>query len=370
MIEMRNVPRFELLEWVISNEGKSKFPLGSSNAFGDDETLSMVDWEPIVEEVTQYHGYAFDCHRGLSGKLPEVLGVPGEEAMLTQGASEANALMMHLLSRPGSNVVVDMPAYQALPGLPPLYGARTVPVPRYHDEGWRLDLQRVQEAVRGDTAAIFTCNLHNPTGAGLRREELRALADIASDAGATLVIDEIFRPYVHDDNMVPPVREVAPEAVSTGSVSKVYAWASTRFGWISAPPEIISAAWRLKMFVAPTMAQPSDAVALQIAGRLGELRERAQGIARRGMGVMREWVESRGDVSWVEPMAGIICFPRFEGVGDTVSLAKRVLDEHGVMTSPGEYFGQPGHLRLGVGHPDVEVTREGLRLLGEVLDAM
>jgi aspartate/methionine/tyrosine aminotransferase len=70
----------------------------------------------------------------------------------------------------------------------------------------------------------------------------------------------------------------------------------------------------------------------------------------------------------VPPYAGIICFPRFEGVEDTVSLARRALEEHGVMTSPGEFFGMPGHLRIGVGHPDVEHVREGLRLLGDTLD--
>jgi aspartate/methionine/tyrosine aminotransferase len=263
---------------------------------------------------------------------------------------------------------VDLPAYQALPDLPRAYGARTVPVPRSMDEGWRLDVQRVQDAVGPDTVAIFTSNLHNPTGAALMREDLRALADIAADAGATLVVDEIFRPYVPDDNMVPPVRTVAPDAIATGSVSKVYAWASTRLGWISAVPEVVAEARRLKLLVAPTMAMPSVAVALQVIERMPELRDRARAIATRGMAAMAAFVGSRDDVTWVPPHAGVICFPRFEGIDDTVALARRVLDRHGVMTSPGEFFGMPGHLRIGVGHPDVSVVEEGLRLLGEVLD--
>jgi aspartate/methionine/tyrosine aminotransferase len=87
------------------------------------------------------------------------------------------------------------------------------------------------------------------------------------------------------------------------------------------------------------------------------------------MEAMGEWVDSRDDVRWVPPYAGIICFPKFEGMDETVSLAKRALEEHGVMTSPGEFFGLPGHLRIGVGHPDVEHVREGLRLLGLSLDS-
>lgn len=362
------MPRFELVEWVVANEAKAKYKLGSSNAYGDDETSAMMDWERIVEEVNRHHGYAYESHGEVAQALPGVLGVAEGETLLTQGTSEANALVMHLLCGEGTNVIVDVPAYQPLPELPGLFGSRTVPVTRSIEEGWRLDLQRVQEAVTSDTAAILTSNLHNPTGSALMREDLRALADIASEAGAALVVDEIFRPYVEDDNLVPPVRSLVPEAISTGSVSKVYAWASSRLGWISAPPEVIQEARRLKWLVAPTFALPNTAMAKQLIPLMPQLRDRARAIAKRGMDVMGEWVDSRDDVSWVSPYAGIICFPRIEGVNDTVALAKRALEEHGVMTSPGEFFGLPGHLRIGVGYPDIEHVREGLRLLGKSID--
>jgi aspartate/methionine/tyrosine aminotransferase len=367
---MRRVARFELVNWIVENMASARYKLGGSEALGDEETLSMMDWARVVEEATRHHGYAYESHREVTGALPGVLGVPEGEALLTMGTSEANSLVMQLLCRDGTNVVADLPAYQPLPELPGLFGARTVPVPRHMEEGWRLDLQRVQEAITQDTVAIFTSNLHNPTGAALMREDLRALGDIAADAKATLVVDEIFRPYVEDDTMVPPVRSLVPEAVSTGSVSKVYSWPATRLGWISAPTETISEAARLRWLVAPTFGLVNTAMARQLVPQMPRLRDRARAIALRGMEAMAQWVGGRDDVSWVPPHAGIICFPRFEGVEDTVSLARRALEEHGVMTSPGEFFGMPGHLRIGVGHPDVEHVREGLRLLGSTLDSM
>jgi aspartate/methionine/tyrosine aminotransferase len=366
---MRHVPPFELVNWVVENMGSAKYKLGMSEVIGDDETLAMMKWEDVVDEVNRHHGYTFESHQEVTQALAGVLGVAQGEALLTMGTSEANALVMQLLCRDGTNVIVDLPAYQPLPELPGLYGARTVPVPRFMEEGWRLDLQRVQEAVTSSTVAIFTANLHNPTGAALMREDLRALADIAADAKATLVVDEIFRPYVEDDNMVPPVRSIVPEAICTGSVSKVYAWAASRLGWISAPNEVIEEAKKLKWLVAPTFALPNTAMAKQLIPLMPQLRDRARAIAKRGMEAMGEWVDSRDDVRWVPPYAGIICFPKFEGMDETVSLAKRALEEHGVMTSPGEFFGLPGHLRIGVGHPDVEHVREGLRLLGLSLDS-
>jgi aspartate/methionine/tyrosine aminotransferase len=363
------VPRFELVNWVVDNMASAKYRLGMSEVLGDEETLAMMDWDLVVDEVSRHHGYSFESHLEVTQALPEVLGVAEGEALFTMGTSEANALVMQLLCGEGTNVIVDVPAYQPLPELPKLYGSRTVPIPRYMDAGWRLDLQRVQEATTSDTVAIFTSNLHNPTGAALMRENLRALADIAADAKATLVVDEIFRPYVEDDNMVPPVRSMVPEAICTASVSKVYAWAASRLGWISAPSDVIEEAKRLKWLVAPTFALPNTAMAKQLISLMPRLRDRARAIAKRGMEVMGEWVDSRDDLSWVPPYAGIICFPRIKGVEDTVSLAKRALEEHGVMTSPGEFFGLPGHLRIGIGHPDIGCVKEGLRLLGRTLDS-
>jgi len=75
----------------------------------------------------------------------------------------------------------------------------------------------------------------------------------------------------------------------------------------------------------------------------------------------------RMEILMVPPHGGVVSFPKIEGVKDTVSLAKRALAEKGMLVSPGEYFGMPGHLRVGVGHPDTSVIVDGLRSLGEVL---
>jgi aspartate/methionine/tyrosine aminotransferase len=365
---MESVPRFELVEWLHSVEGKAKYPLGFSNVFWDESSWKLVDWKAIGEEVSRHEGYAHDSGAELARRLPKAFGVKEGEIINVMGTSEANSLVVQALAGHGREFVVDLPNYQTLFDLPPLFGARTVPVRRKMADGWRLPVERVKELVTRKTAAIYTCNLHNPTGAALMREELRALADIAADARATLVVDEIFRQFVEDDNLVPPVRQVAPEAVSTGSLSKVQGWGVTRLGWVCAQPELIERVRRLKTLVAPTRDLPNDAIALQVLDKLPMLRDRARRVARRGNEAMRAWVDSRKDVGWVPPYGGVVSFPKIVGVKDTVSLAKRALGEKGVLVSPGEYFGMPGHLRVGVGHPDAHVTEEGLRLLGEAID--
>ena len=365
---MTEVPTFGLVEWVRETEQAAKYKLGASNVYRDATAPGPVDWAAIAGEMSRQQGYGKESSLRLADMLPEWLGLPKKEVLSTVGTSEANSLAVQSLALGGGHFVVDVPNYQTMFDLPPLYGARVTPVRRRHEDGWRLDLEEVKSACVPGTKAIFTCNLHNPTGAGLMREELRALGDIAADAGAVLLVDEIFRHFVPDDGMVPPVRKVVPEAVSTGSLSKVYGWGATRMGWLAGPPELVERARKLKVLVAPTSGLPNESISVQVIAALPALRDWSRGVARRGTEALCAWVESRADVSWVPPHAGIISFPRIEGVRDTVALAKRAYKEHGVMVSPGEHFGMPGHLRIGVGIPDVKVIEEGLRLLTTSID--
>ena len=56
------------------------------------------------------------------------------------------------------------------------------------------------------------------------------------------------------------------------------------------------------------------------------------------------------------PPYGCMYFPRVVGVDDTRALAQRLLAEFDVLVAPGEYFGAPGHIRIGFGADDMGST--------------
>ena len=68
------------------------------------------------------------------------------------------------------------------------------------------------------------------------------------------------------------------------------------------------------------------------------------------------------------PPYGCMYFPRVPGVDDTRALARRLFERHGVLVAPGEYFGAPGHLRIGFG-ADPRTVEAGLVRLAEGLAA-
>jgi aspartate/methionine/tyrosine aminotransferase len=57
-----------------------------------------------------------------------------------------------------------------------------------------------------------------------------------------------------------------------------------------------------------------------------------------------------------------MCFPKYKVNMSSVELCQKLLEDHGVMVNPGEYFNLDGHIRLGYACSE-DVLRSGLNAL-------
>jgi len=71
-------------------------------------------------------------------------------------------------------------------------------------------------------------------------------------------------------------------------------------------------------------------------------------------------------MSWVEPRGGVVCFPRLKK-GDGRTLEKVLREKYDTGIVPGDFFGEPGHVRVGYGVPG-DVLEQGLRNISLALD--
>jgi aspartate/methionine/tyrosine aminotransferase len=78
--------------------------------------------------------------------------------------------------------------------------------------------------------------------------------------------------------------------------------------------------------------------------------------------VWERWLRETEGVRAFVPSRGIIAFPRIEGVADTRALCEFLVREHQVDVVPGEFFGLPGHVRVGCALPP-DLLRAGLTRL-------
>ena len=82
---------------------------------------------------------------------------------------------------------------------------------------------------------------------------------------------------------------------------------------------------------------------------------------------IRDFLESRQDLEYVQPQGGTVVFPRMRGAADTSEFADRLLRERETAVVPGKFFEAPAHIRVGFSGA-TDRLREGLARLAAALD--
>jgi aspartate/methionine/tyrosine aminotransferase len=312
---------------------------------------------------------AADALPALRERLAELFGLPpgsaAERILPTAGASGAMRVAAQRWFRPGARVVTDVPSYEPFRALPPLVGAELRTVERRFQDGWRLDVDAVRRELSGSRPGhVFLANPHNPTGALLDAEEVRALAAAAADHGGLLVSNEIYMEFARPDERVHAFA-LAENAVSIGSLTKAYGLGPLRIGWLLLPESLTGELPHLTdLTYLDHVDLPTPALRLgrRALDRLEVLLAPARRFEAECGPPFRAWLEASREVAGPAPALGLAAFPRVEGVADTRALAADLARSHQVDVAPGEFFGLPGHVRVGFGVP-LETLREGLARL-------
>lgn len=210
---------------------------------------------------------------------------------------------------------------------------------------------------------IVINNPNNPTGAVIPASVLSQIVGVARKHDIIVFSDEVYRPLFHGV----PAGDAPPSIVSMGykktiatsSMSKAWALAGIRVGWVISPDEsIIEDIATARDYTTISVSQIDDQIAkyaLSPEVRPGLLARNME-LARTNLELLDQFVKDHaGVVSWVRPNAGTTAFMKFK-MGDTVvedeEFCKHLLDTTKVMLLPGsKCFGHgetfKGFVRIG-----------------------
>jgi aspartate/methionine/tyrosine aminotransferase len=293
--------------------------------------------------------------------------VEPRHVLVLAGAEEGILLSMLALLSPGEHAVVVTPAYQSLHAIARSIGASVTMVPLLHEAGWLLDAADVERAVTRHTRVIVINFPHNPTGAHIGRDVQRRLVEIAQDARAVLLSDEVYRGLEYSSHeQLPAAADLAPTAVSLGVMSKSFALAGLRIGWLATRNEgFLDRATRLRDYTTICNSAPSEVLALMALRAREQVLQRSRSIVTANLEHARAFFAAREDhVDWVPPRAGSVALPRLIA-GSADDLSRELAERESVLLMPGSVFGaDPAHFRLGLGRRDLPLA---LERLGKVL---
>lgn len=345
------------------------FSLSESPRLG--EFLAELDPDLSLD----WNGRSFQGLPELRERILDQAGLRGlcatDDVLVTAGAAEANYLAIMQLVQPGDRLVIEQPGWPQAEVLGRAIGAEVVTLRRIEEEGWRLPLDRLAEAVVPGTRLVFLTNPNNPTGQLLSAEELQEVVEIARRAGAWLLVDEVYAGLEWDAPRAPSVAGLYERGITTGSVSKALGLQGLRTGWIVCrDPGLIRDAVILRENSSEIMNVLGEHVA-EIAlrpERLGPALAKARAEGRANLDRLNAFVAGTPGLSWQGPRAGLIGLARLPEGLNGEDFARRLLaPPYRTFLLPGSAYGEPRHIRLGVGGGAGTKLELGLERLGALL---
>jgi aspartate/methionine/tyrosine aminotransferase len=277
-----------------------------------------------------------------------------DEILTFAGAEEGVFLTMHALLEAGDHAVVVWPAYQSLHEVARSIGASVTLVP-LSPRDWSLDVDAVAASMRPNTKVIVINFPHSPTGAQISGDQLARLISVAELHGAHLFSDEVYRFLEHGAPRLPAAVDCSPGAVSLGVMSKSFALAGLRIGWIATKDAALRARLAtLKDYTTICSSAPSELLALVALRAKDAVLARTRAIVDANLPLLDAFFARNGDrFQWIRPRAGSVCFPEYRG-GSIDEFAAALVERDGVLLLPASRFGYAGnHFRLGYGRRDM-----------------
>lgn len=340
----------------------AKFDLAASNMLG----CSIDDLEG-AREALSLEGPNENGYPPLLQAIAAHYGVAPSRVMTANGCSGANLLAIGATVSAGDDVLMERPYYDPFAGTARLVGANVRYFDRRFEDGYGLDLDALRRAMTPRTRLVILTNPHNPGGILLDDGSITAAAGIAAGAGAALLVDEAYLDIVNIIGVGPrntPAALLAPNAISTSSLTKSHGLNALRCGWAIASDDIAERMRRTRDVVDGIGPVPIERLSLLAFQQIDRLADRARAIALRNLDIFRVWMAGMTRLEMPGPARATIVFPRITDLDDTREFALALQREHDVAIVPGHFFGEPRNIRISLaGRPDV--LKEGLaRLAG------
>ena len=208
-------------------------------------TQALVDdvVASVREAAVDLHRYpdrdAVALRRDLAGYLTAQTGaqLSVENVWAANGSNEILQQLLQAFGGPGRSAIGFIPSYSMHPIISD--GTHTEWLETVRADDFSLDVDAAVAAVaerRPDV--VFIASPNNPSGQSVSLPELRKLLDVVP---GILIVDEAYGEFSSQPSAVALVEEYPTRLVVTRTMSKAFAFAGGRLGYLIATPALIEA---------------------------------------------------------------------------------------------------------------------------------
>jgi aspartate aminotransferase len=289
----------------------------------------------------------------LRQKIAEVHGVKAENVVVTPGSKWAIFATMFLMLKNGGNVIIPTPYWTAYDLIAKSLGAKTKLLRTEMDDGWKIDLGKLESLIDEETRMIILNNPNNPTSKVIDSKTLGGIVKLANEKGVTVLSDEVYGAISFVETKSVLDYDSQCKHILTNGFSKTFTMTGWRIGYIVANRMLIDNVTKLNQITinnVPVFIQEAALKGLelhkQIASKIKAKYKQRADLASSKL--------SAAGFRFTKPEAPFYMFPKMEGL-DSEKFTLNLLDM-GVAVAPGTSFGDyREHFRISLTAPDDQI---------------
>lgn len=290
------------------------------------------------------------------------------QIVVSCGAKHSIFNIIQILADDDDEIIIPSPYWVSYPEMVKIAGAKSVIVPTTKQSGLKITPDQLKRAITSRTKILVLNSPSNPTGMLYSKEELKPIAEICVKNNIFVISDEIYEKLIYDSNQFCSIASLGKEiydlTITVNGVSKAYAMTGWRIGYAAGREDIME---YIKKFQDHTTSNPtsiSQEAALQALNEPEEKIKAMCGVFKKRRDLICSLFDSIKEVSYIKPQGAFYLFCDFSKLGNTESIAKRILEDVNVAVIPGDGFGAPGFIRLSFATSEERIT-EGVKRIAE-----
>lgn len=336
----------------------------------------------IDEGYTHYTpnaGFA-DLRNALAQKLNDFNHIPVklEEVLVTSGGTQALFSAFYVLLNPGDELIVPDPGFLVYGSQVSLAGGNPVYLPIKEENNFQIDPDELEGMITEKTKAILLNSPSNPTGIVMDQEILEKIAKIATEHNLFIISDELYEDILFDGRKhlsIASLPEMKDRTISIFGFSKSYAMTGWRIAYMVCPEYLMGEMIKVQQNTAVcpnSVTQRAVLYGLQNPKETRQSIEEMRSAYQKRRDIIMEGFEKINGFKCLSPQGAFYAFPNITKTGkNSEELSMYLLDECGVVTVPGNAFGQygEGYLRLSFA-TSIDIIKEGMDKIRKGIDRL
>ena len=331
----------------------------------------------IEEGYTHYTpnaGYA-DLREALAQKLANFNHIEAkpEELVVTSGGTQALFSSFYTLLNPGDELIIPDPGFLIYGSQVFLAGGEPVFLPIREENHFQIDANELKGLITEKTKAILLNSPSNPTGIVIKKEILEEVAQIAKERDLFVISDELYEDILFDGRehvsiaSFPGMKE---RTISIFGFSKSYAMTGWRIAYLTCPEYLVKEMVKIQQNTAVcpnSVTQRAVLYGLQNPKQTNDSINKMCAAYQERRDVIMEGFKEIEGFECLPPEGAFYAFPNITGTGkSSEELSMYLLEKYGVVTVPGNAFGQygEGYLRFSFA-TSVDMIKEGIDKIKE-----